>query len=106
MDVVGRIKELMDKKGWSSYELSAQTGIATNSVYDWFKIGATPSMSNIIKICEAMDIALEQFFCAEAQYSLGDEEKSGLDIWFTLSDLEKKAIFDLIETFKIIKTNA
>lgn len=106
MDVVGRIKELMDKKGWSCYELSAQTGIATNSVYDWFKIGAKPSMSNIIKICEAMNITLEQFFCGEAQYILSDEERSVLDIWFTLSDLEKKAIFDLIETFKIIKTNA
>ena len=53
-----------------------------------------------------MNITLEQFFCGEAQYILSDEERSVLDIWFTLSDLEKKAIFDLIETFKIIKTNA
>ena len=43
INVVERITELMERKGWSSYELSAQTGISTNAIYDWFKIGAQPS---------------------------------------------------------------
>ena len=106
INVVNRIKDLMDRKGWSCYELSVQTGISTNSIYDWFKIGSTPSMSNIARICEAMDISLEQFFCGEDRYKLTDEENKVLAEWFALTDLEKKAIFDLIETFNIIKNNA
>ena len=48
IDVVARIKELMEKKYWTSYELSAQTGISTNAIYDWFKAGAVPSLGNIL----------------------------------------------------------
>ena len=70
INVVERITELMERKGWSSYELSAQTGISTNAIYDWFKIGAQPSLGNIVRICEAMDISLEQFFCGDNAYSL------------------------------------
>lgn len=70
IDVIKRIKDLMEMRGWTCYELSAQTGISTNAIYDWFKIGAEPSLSNIVKICEAMGISLELFFCGEAAYQL------------------------------------
>ncbi len=62
IDTVKRINELMDIKGWSAYELSNQTGISTNAIYDWNKIGAVPTLANIIKICDAMEISLEYFF--------------------------------------------
>ena len=104
INVTERITELMNLKGWTPYELSNQTGISTNAIYDWFKIGATPTLQNIIKICEAMEITLEQFFCG-GNYKYSDEENAILKEWFTLSDLEKQAIFTLMETFKILKTN-
>lgn len=105
VDLVKRIKELMDKKGWTSYELSAQTGISTNAIYDWFKIGATPSLTNVVKICEAMDISLEQFFCGEQMYCPSDEEQAILEQWFRLSDLERNTVLQLIETFQVLKSN-
>ena len=106
INLTERIKELMDKKKWTCYELSAQTGISTNAIYDWFKIGATPSLGNVVRICDAMGISLEQFFCGETSYQLSAEEKEILERWFALSDLEKAEIMHLIETFRIIKNNA
>ncbi len=102
IDLVKRINELASQKGWTGYELSKQTGISTNTVYDWQK-GVTPSLSNILKICEAMDITLEQFFCGIGSYRLTEDENRILREWMTLSDLEKKAILDMIEVFKILK---
>ena len=102
INVTERIKELMDLKGWTPYELSNQTDISTNAIYDWFKKGATPTLQNIIKICGAMEISLEQFFCG-GNYQYTDEENAILKDWFTLSDLEKSAIMNLMETFKILK---
>ena len=104
INVTERISELMALKGWSSYELSNQTGISTNAIYDWFKIGATPTLQNIVKICEAMEISLERFFCG-GSYRYTDEENEILQEWFTLSDLEKQTILKLMETFKILKSN-
>ncbi len=104
INVTERIKELMTLKGWSPYELSNQTGISTYAIYNWFKIGATPTMQNIVKICEAMEISLEQFFCG-GSYKYTPEENKILQDWFGLSDLEKQTILKLMETFKILKTN-
>lgn len=101
-NAVARINELMNKKGWTPYELSNQTGISTNAIYDWSKIGAIPTMPNIIKICEAMGITLEYFFCG-GSYQLTAEENRVLDKWVALSDLEKSTIMKLMETFKVLK---
>ncbi len=97
-----RIQTLLDLKGWSHYELSKQTGIVINTIYDWFKIGAVPTLHNIVKICEAMNITLEQFFC-DGEYRYTNEENEILKDWFSMTDLEKSTIMNLIETFKILK---
>lgn len=102
MDIIARINELMSKKGWTAYALSKQTGISTNTIYDWNK-GAIPSLENVLKVCDAMDITAEQFFCGVQSYKLSDEENKILQEWFVLSDLEKKAMFSMIDTFKVLK---
>lgn len=102
INVTERINELMKRKGWTAYELSNQTGISTNAIYDWNKKGSMPTTQSIIKICEVMNITLEQFFCG-GNYQYTDEENAILKDWFTLSDLEKSTIMNLMETFKILK---
>lgn len=101
-NAVERINELMSQKGWTPYELSNQTGISTNAIYDWNKIGATPTLPNIIKICEAIGITLEYFFCG-GSYQYTEEENKVLDKWIGLTDYEKDSILKLMETFKILK---
>ena len=104
INVTERIGELMVLKGWTAYELSNQTGISTNAIYDWFKVGAMPTLQNIIKICEAMEISLEQFFCG-GDYKYTYEENEILKEWVVLSDLERATLMNLIETFKILKNS-
>ena len=103
IDVLQRISELMEEKQLSCYELSNLSGISTNAIYDWFKKGATPTMNNIVKICNACDISLEKFFCGNSMYKLTPEEDLILKDWFAMSDLEKSAVKNIVETFKILK---
>lgn len=102
VDLNKRINELLNKKGWTVYELSKQTGISSNTIYAWQK-GAVPSLGTVLIICEALGITVEQFFCGIESYKLTEDENRILQEWFMLSDLEKRAIFNLIETFKILK---
>ncbi len=104
INVTERIKELMDLKGWTAYELSNQTDISTNAIYDWFKKGSMPTMQNIVKICNTMEISLEEFFCG-GNYKYTDEENKILKEWFSLSELEKESVLKLMETFKILRNN-
>lgn len=105
MDIVARITELREKKGWSQYELAKRTGIAPNTVYSWTRTGSAPTLANIVKICEAMGIALEQFFCGiDCNHKLSEAENTILQEWFTLSELEKQAILSMIDVFKTLKS--
>lgn len=63
-----------------------------------------PTLQNIIKICEAMEISLEQFFCG-GDYKYTDEENEILKEWVGLSELERSTLMNLIETFRILKNS-
>lgn len=52
-----------------------------------------------------MDITLEQFFCIGGSFNKSDEENRLLTEWFCLSELERKAIFSMIDVFKTLKLN-
>lgn len=101
--IIERIDDLRKLKGWSKYELAKSIGISTNTVYGWYRTGATPSFSTVERICEEMNITIEQFFCGVGSYRLNPEENQLLQDWFLLSELERKAIFSIIEAFKTIK---
>lgn len=103
IDVVKRINELLGQKGWSNYQLSKQTNISTNTIYGWNKSGAVPSLSNLMKICEALGITVGQFFCGTEAYALSPDEARILREWFSPSDLEKDTLRRMIETFQILK---
>lgn len=100
-DILERINELRARKGWSQYELAKLTGITPNAVYGWSRTGAIPSLSNIERICEAADITIEQFFGYGG--TISEEEKQLLNDWMTLSDLEKNAIYEMIDVFKTLR---
>ena len=84
------------------YELSKITGIPSNTVYGWVRMDAVPTLSNVEKICEAMQITLEQFFCGVGEKNTAEESKL-LEEWFLLSELEKEAIFAIIDVFKTLR---
>ncbi len=101
--IIKRIDELRKLKGWSKYQLAKCIGVSSNSVYGWYRTGAMPSLSNVERICEAMNITIEQFFCGVGSYSINEEENKLLQDWFLLSELERGAIFKIIEVFKFLK---
>ena len=103
INVNERICQLLTEKGWTGYELSKQTGLSTNTIYEWTKGRSVPSLSNIVKICEAFDITIRQFFFSTEVYEFSEDEKELLQEWFTLSDLERNAIKNMIEIFRILR---
>lgn len=101
--IIKRIDELIKLKGWSKYELAKNMGISPHTIYRWYQ-SSTPSLSNIEKICEILNITIEQFFYGVGSCKLDDEQKEFLKDWFILSDLEKQAIFNIIDVFKKLKS--
>lgn len=106
MDAVSRvkwrIKELLIQKNMSVYELAAKAEITDACIRNWYtKRNYNPSLLAIVKICNALEIPLTELFRDEDDefICVGEEERSLLSNWAMLSDKQKGAIKNLIETF-------
>lgn len=62
MDVLARIIELRDARGWSEYQLAEKSGMAQSTISSWYRKRMLPTIPSLEKICDAFDITLAQFF--------------------------------------------
>ncbi len=96
-----RLKELRLEKGYTQNQIAKILNVSGNTIYAW-ENNSMPTLTNVIKVCEAMNITLEQFFCGEANYRLSDDEQKFLNEWFALTDTQKNAILTLINNYVLL----
>lgn len=61
-DVLGRITELKEERGWTSYRLAKNADIPQSSLATWYSKKISPPVDAIEKICRACDVSLSEFF--------------------------------------------
>lgn len=97
MDIHGRIKELLEKEGWSLYKLSEKTGIHKTTVYDWFNDKHfTPSRNSIELICAALNISLTEFYSGIDEGELDGEQTLLLELFAKVPKSKRTVVFDLL----------
>lgn len=97
MDVLGRIKELMDERGWSSYRLAKKSGKPVNTISDMLKRGTLPTISTLEVYCEAFNITLSEFFSGDDEpVVLTEEQKKLLRAFNSLEDKERELAYAYI----------
>lgn len=102
MDCLKRIRELLDQRGWSMYQLSVKSGVAQSTLSNLFIRYNSPSVATLEKICKAFNISMSEFFEQESPVQSLDDKL--LKLWHGLSDEKKEALLSLISpensTFK------
>lgn len=101
--IVTRIYELMAKCGISKVCLADKIGISRNTIQYWKKEDAYPSLTVIEKICEVLNITVEQFFSGMGNENGKSSEEKFLDSWRMLTVPEKLAVEKVIAAFKATK---
>lgn len=97
MNVTERIRNLMEKRGWTEYRLVKETGLPASTISNIFHRNTVPSISTLESICGAFDIPLCQFFSEGHSVSLTSEQESLLNQWSALSNGQKQVLLDLME---------
>ena len=62
MDVLDKIKKLQNEKGWSTYQLSIESGITLSTLTNMFSRNTCPKVDTLEKLCDAFNITLSDFF--------------------------------------------
>ena len=102
MDTKDRIKQLMDQRQWTLYELARRSGLAQTTLANMWRRNNEPSIPSLRLICNAFGITLAQFFAEEdgRPVELNDEQRNLLQHWSTLSSNQKTLITQLMEEMR------
>lgn len=97
MNILDRIKQLRDERGWSNYKLAKEADISEGSLNNLFRLNNQPTIPTLEAICKAFDMSLSQFFAESSEaVVLSEEQKEMLDIWGTLNKEQKAALLELL----------
>ena len=100
MDILPRLQQLLDEKGWSRYKLSKESGLAEETLTNIFRRGTTPSLVTLEAICKGFRITLSQFFAEDKMIEVNDELKNLFDHWKYLTPTQKDAVFQIMKAMK------
>ena len=98
MDILGKIKELRDERGWSNYRLAREAHISEGSLNNLFRLNNQPTIPTLEAICAGFGISLSQFFAdGNEAVVLNEEQQNMLNIWNTLNQEQKSALLELLK---------
>lgn len=98
MEILERIKQLRDERGWSNYRLAKEANISEGSLNNLFRLNNQPTIPTLESICAGLGISLCQFFAAGNEaIPLNEEQREMLSIWDTLSKEQKIALLNLLK---------
>lgn len=99
MDIIARIKELRDSRGWSTNQLALEAELTQSTVSTLLtKANSLPSIDTLISLCNAFGITLAQFFMEQEQNELvSAQEKTLIEQYRKLPEKKKNAILALLE---------
>lgn len=100
MDTKSRIKELMDERGWTIYELSKRSGLAQTTISNMWKRNTEPTIPSLRQLCDAFGITLSQFFAEGDMVELTPEQKVFFMRWAALSAEQKDMLMNLVNSMK------
>lgn len=101
MDILKRIEELRDERGWSNYRLSEEAKLDSSVINNMFSRRTMPSMATLTALCEAFDMNLSQFFNEDKTvFVLSEDEKNLIAQYRKLDKKNKNVVNTLISGLK------
>ncbi len=97
MDVIQRIRGLMDERGWTEYRLAKNCKLPKSTITNIFYRNTIPSVMTLEIICDAFGISLSQFFSEGDFVALTPEQVDLLKKWSLLSKSKKEALIHLMD---------
>lgn len=98
MDILNRIKQLKEERGWSNYRLAKEADISEGALNNLFRLNNQPTIPTLEALCKGLGVSLSQFF-AEGNEAivLNEEQRELIELWNTISAEQKTALLELLK---------
>ena len=98
MDVLGRLRQLLDERGWTEYRLSKECGLAQSKIGNIYRRNKIPSLETIETICKGFGISVAQFFAENDFVELTPEVRELVTSWHALPSREREVILVMVKS--------
>lgn len=97
MNILERITELREERGWSEYRLAKEAGIPQSTITNLYKRENSPTVSTLESICRAFGLSLAQFFSGiDDTQQLTSDQRRLLESWILLPQSQKEKVMAYI----------
>ena len=104
MDVLERLRELLQERGWSEYRLAQVSGLNESTISNIYRRNTLPTIATLEVICKAFGITLSQFFADGDMVEMTPDVKELLDAWIHSRALRKQTVLLVAKSYKKILT--
>lgn len=100
VNVLERITTIRESKHWTEYQLAEKSGLTQSTISSWYRKNMFPTIPSLIKICDAFDISLSQFFMEEDNQTvlLSDKQLTLLTASSKLTSQQFDALLHFLKT--------
>lgn len=100
MDVLARLLELVEQKGWSINRLAKEAGITQSTLSSIFSRQTIPSIPTLQKLCNALGLTLAEFF-SDTPEEIPPELRQLLKEAKELTPKQIRQLTELVKTMKL-----
>ena len=106
MDVLERLRKLLQERGWSEYRLAQVSGLNESTISNIYRRNTLPTIPTLEAIYKAFGITLSQFFAESDMVEITPDVKELLDAWVSLTSEQKRIVLQVAKSYHqdIIKT--
>lgn len=102
-NILNTITAYREERNWSLYDLAAHAEMKLTTISTWYNENAIPSIPSLVKICDAFQITLSEFFAkAEGSAStpvvLTPQQMQVIEKWSILRPDQQEAFLNLLNT--------
>ena len=100
MDTIGRIKSLLNERGWTPYRLAKEADLPDATIGNIFRRNTMPTLPTLEAVCRAFGITLSQFFAEDDMVEMSPELKELFDNWVNLTATQKDAVIKMLKAMQ------
>lgn len=98
MNILERIYQLRQDRGWSEYQLAEAADIPQSTISSWYRKDMLPSIGSLEKICRGLGVTMSEFFSGDSEsIILSADQKKLLDTWNKLTPERKQTLLAFLE---------
>jgi len=98
MDLQTKIRILMEKRGWTMYQLAKESGVSWSTIRNMFQRNTAPTVPTLEALCNGLEISMAELLLGPDYPELSNETKELIRRWNKLNNHDKDIIMELMSS--------